>query len=55
MTAYRKELERLARKVPFIHERCQEAAAPGTLPEKHIVALDLDARLRLMQRKGVRQ
>lgn len=55
MTAYAEELGRLAKKVPFVHERCKEAAAPGTLPERFIVALDLDARLRIMQRKGGRQ
>lgn len=52
MATYEKELARLAKKVPFVHERCKEAAAPGTLPEPHIVALDLDTRLRLQQRGG---
>ena len=52
MVAYEKELARLAKKLPFIHERCKEAAAPGTLPERFITALDLDARLRHQQQKG---
>ena len=51
MAVYAKELGRLAKKVSFVHERCVETAAPGTLPERHIVALDLDTRLRLQQRK----
>ncbi len=52
MAAYTKELGRLAKKVPFIHEHCAKAAEPGTLPERYMVALDLDTRLRQQQRGG---
>jgi len=55
MVAYHKWLADLAKKWPFVHERCKEAAAPGTLPERFMVALDLDTRLRLTQQKGGRQ
>lgn len=49
MAVYTKWLAKLAKKVPFIHEACAKAAKPGTLPEKHIVAVDLDIRLRQQQ------
>lgn len=49
--AYAKELGRLAKKVAFVHETCAENAAPGTLPEKCIIALDLATRLRHQQRR----
>ncbi len=52
MGAYAKELAKLAKKVPFVHEACAKAAEPDTLPERYIVALDLDARLRLQQRRS---
>lgn len=46
MKAYVKELERLAKNIPFIHEACVQGAEPDTLP-RHIVALSLEARLHL--------
>lgn len=49
MRAYAKELGRLAKKMPFVHERCAEEAAPGILPKKYMIALDLDTRLRQQQ------
>ena len=52
MKEYAKWLAALAKRVPFVHERCAETAAPGTLPEKYVLALDLDSRLRQQQRKG---
>ena len=54
MDTYHKWLAALAKRIAFVHERCREAAAPGTLPRAYIVALDLDARLRLTQQKGGR-
>ena len=53
MGAYAKELGHLAKTVPFMHEACAEAAAPGTLPEKYIVALDLNSRLRQQQSRKI--
>lgn len=47
MALYEKWLAKLAKKVPFVHGHCAETAASGTLPEKYIIALDLNARLRL--------
>lgn len=51
MVLYEKELARLAKNTPLIHELCAEDAKPSTLPEKHIVALNLDIRLRYQQRR----
>ena len=53
MDAYAKELGRLAKQVAFVHEACAENAAPGTLPKKCVIALDLNTRLRQQQRRGV--
>lgn len=52
MKVYAKELARLARRIPFIHEACIMAAEPGTLPHSYIRALNLDVRLRHQQQKG---
>ena len=54
MSVYAKELERLAKTVPFVHEACAEDSEHGTLPPVHMVAADLDSRLRQQQRKGKR-
>ncbi len=54
MPVYIKELGRLAKTVPFVHEACAEDAEPGTLPPVHMVAADLDSRLRQQQRRGKR-
>ena len=54
MSVYAKELERLAKTTPFVHESCAHNAEPGTLPPVHMVAADLDSRLRQQQRKGKR-
>lgn len=43
---YAEWLKALSKRVPFVHERCAENAEPGTLPTSHVVALDLQARLR---------
>ncbi len=51
MEAYAKELVRLNKTLPFIHERCVDAAAPGTLPKKYLVAQDFEARVRYQQHK----
>ena len=51
MALYEKWLARLAKKMAFVHELCAETAEPGTLPEKHVVALNLDIRLRHQQRR----
>jgi hypothetical protein len=53
MEVYAKWLAKLAKKVAFVHEACAEAAEPGTLPEKYIVAQDLNARLRLQQARAL--
>lgn len=52
MKEYAKWLAALTKRVPFVHKRCAETAAPGTLPEKYILALDLDTRLRQQQRRS---
>ena len=52
MALYEKELARLAKATPFVHELCVEVADPDTVPERHIVALNLDIRLRHQQRRG---
>lgn len=52
MGAYAKELVKLAKRVPFIHEACAEDAEPGTLPQPHVIALNLDIRLRAQQARG---
>lgn len=44
--AYEKTLAELARKVPFIHEHCLDAAPEGTVQWPYMVALDLEPRLR---------
>ena len=49
MAAYAKVLATLAKKMAFVHEACAEAAEPGTLPQPHVVALNLDAKLRAQQ------
>ena len=54
MSVYAKELERLAKTVPFVHEACAEHVEAGTLPPIHMVVADLDSRLRQQQRKGKR-
>ncbi len=51
MEVYAKELVRLNKTLPFIHERCVNAAAPGTLPKKYLVAQDFDLRVRYRQHK----
>lgn len=51
MEVYAKWLARLNKKLPVVHEQCVRAAAPDTLPEKYIQALDLDIRLRMQQRR----
>ena len=51
MAFYERELTRLAKTAPFVHELCIEGADPDTVPEKHIVALNLDIRLRQQQRR----
>lgn len=52
MALYERWLARLAKKTAFVHELCAEAAEPGVLPEKHIVAFNLDIRLRHQQRRS---
>lgn len=49
MEMYAKELARLNKALPFIHEHCADTAAPDTLPKKYLVALDFDARMRYRQ------
>ena len=51
MAAYAKEMAKLAKKVPFIHEACARAAKPGTLPQPHMIATSLNDRLREQQRR----
>lgn len=52
MGAYAKWLGALAKRIPFVHKACADKAEPGTLSQPYIVALDLDARLRLQQVRG---
>ena len=54
MSVYAKELERLAKTIHFVHQACAEDSEHGTLPPVHMVAADLDSRLRQQQRKGKR-
>ncbi len=54
MSVYVKEIERLAKTVPFVHESCAEDTEPDTLSPVHMVAADLDSRLRQQQRRGKR-
>jgi hypothetical protein len=49
MGAYAKWLAKLNKTLPFVHEACAKAAEPSTLPEKYIVALNLDTRVRQQQ------
>ncbi len=51
MALYEEWLTKFTKRVPMVHEACAEAAKPGTLPERHIVALNLDIRLRHQQRR----
>ncbi len=44
MEAYARDLARLGKKVPFVHERCAQTAKKE-LPQPHMVVLDLEARL----------
>ena len=46
MKLYEKWLAALAKRVSFVHERCEMTAVPGTLPDRYVVALDLQAQLR---------
>ncbi len=43
--AFAKELERWAKSIPFIHERCEAGAPPGA-----VVALHLEPRLQAWRR-----
>jgi hypothetical protein len=52
MALYEKWLAALAKKTAFVHEACAEAAEPGTLPKKYVVAQNLDIRLRQQQRRS---
>ena len=49
MKEYARWLTALAKRVLFVHKACLDAAAPDTLSKTYIVALDLDAGLRLQQ------
>lgn len=46
VSAYAKWLAAFSKRVPFVHERCAETAEPDTLPTPHVIALDLQRRLR---------
>ena len=49
MAAYAKELGRLAKKVPFVHEDCYDQSDPK--PRGVLIALNLGKRLKWQQRK----
>lgn len=51
MMAYAKWLAELAKRIPLIHEQCAKEAEPGTLPQRHLIALNLDVRLPARQRR----
>lgn len=50
MDAYAKEMAKLAKTISFIHEACADAAEPDTLPQPHMIAMNLNARLRQRKR-----
>lgn len=52
MKEYANELGRMSKRIPFVHKACRDAAAPGTLSQPFMIALDLDAGLRRQQRRG---
>ncbi len=49
MEVYARELARLGKKVPFVHELCAQRAKKP-LPQPHMVVLDLEARLQYYRR-----
>jgi len=51
MEVYAKELARLNKVLPFVHELCVGTAAPDALPKKYLVAQDFDARMRYHQQR----
>ncbi len=52
MAAYARWLAKLAKKIPFVHKACLDKAEPGTLSQPFVIALDLDAGLRRLQRRA---
>ncbi len=52
MALYTKWLGKLAKDAAFVHEACAKGAESGTLPRHYMIALDLNARLRVLQAKG---
>lgn len=52
MKQYARFIADFAKNIPFVHEICAETAEPNTLPRPHIIALNLDVRLRMQQAEG---
>ncbi len=50
--AYAKVLIELSKKIPFVHEDCLEAAAPGAVKWPYMIACNLNARMQMQQRKS---